>query len=93
VPFSIDISKSGNGKAKVEIQGFASCAELPAIPSDCATRDCRYLRRALGAACAASPAALTQAVRAQTSSARLVVTGKFSRTFGAERDRRAESCG
>ena len=82
VPFSIDIAGSGDGKARVDMQGFASCSELPAIPSDCATPDCRYLRRALAASCGASPAALTQAIRAQTPSGQVVATAKFSRTFG-----------
>lgn len=82
VPFTINIASNGTGKARVVMQGFVNCAELPAIPATCVTKQCKFLRRQLAAKCGNPGAGTTLAFEPRPGSGQILVTGKFDRQFG-----------
>jgi hypothetical protein len=81
---SIEIPEGGTGKAIVVIQGLANCSELPAVPSDCTTKRCRFIRHQLARRCGTMEFVSTLASRPRNSS-QLVVIRKFSKKFGRRR--------
>jgi hypothetical protein len=82
VSFTIGIASNGTGKARVVMQGFVNCAQLPAIPATCVTKQCKFLRRQLAAKCGNPGAGTTLAFEPRPGSGQILVTGTFDRQFG-----------
>ena len=82
VPVSIEIGGEGRRPTLVVIQGFTTCSEVPPPLSDCTSKVCRLIRKALLRSCVQRSAVSALSAGPARPAGTLVVTRTLKKKVG-----------